>query len=156
MKNAFNNKLLGRVAVFAVAGAVAVGQFAGFFRNNAVVAQAEEISEIIYYGDTIYGDAAYAGEGVSTDSSYWIDCDEVVIESYSIHPSVPSFGNSDTTMRNICGPITGTNIMGFYDRWYSNLIPNYTPGYTWTNGFYEYFLEMVCLKRIMLLEDCMI
>ena len=89
MKNAFNNKLLGRVAVFAVAGAVAVGQFAGFFRNNAVAAQAEEVSEIVYCADTVYGDDIFSGQGTMTESSYTIDCDEKVLVSYAKQASVP-------------------------------------------------------------------
>lgn len=151
MHNVIKKNILGKAAIFLLAGTVAVGQFAGFFGNNAVQAHAEESEkEIVYYADTIYGDdAAYEGEGVTTTSSYTIDCDQMVVDSYVSHASVPSFGTGDDGYTNVCGPVSGTNIVAFYDRWYTNLIPNYTPGMVTSSGAYRYFPD----RRLAVTND---
>lgn len=38
-------------------------------------------------------------------------------------------------LTNACGAVAGTEIVGFYDRYYENLIPNYTPYYEMNNRY---------------------
>ena len=48
----------------------------------------------------------------------------------------PSYTASSYT--NSCACIAGSNIIGFFDRYYEELIPDFNPGYT-AFGFYMYF-----------------
>ena len=70
----------------------------------------------------------YNGEGASVNADETIICDySTVIEDVK-HLSAPSYGNTDSSRTNTCAPVTGSNVCGFYDRWYTNLIPNYQTG----------------------------
>ena len=39
---------------------------------------------------------------------------------------------------NVCGPVAGSMLVGFYDRYYENLIPDYTSYYTTTGKYKTY------------------
>ena len=45
-------------------------------------------------------------------------------------------------MQNACAPITGSNVVAFYDRFFTDLIPDYTPGGINPLGKYTYFSDM--------------
>ena len=109
--------------------------FTGILGGYRRVAMAEEPMLFCDDGD------AFAGEGTKTNASYDIYCDDYkTIEDYSYY-NAPAFGNGDDTRRNACGPLAGMNIVGFYDRWYTNLIPDYEPGMMTTTG-YKYFPDL--------------
>ena len=74
-------------------------------------------------------DATYqGGQGQFIDDSYEVYYDELVISTDIYHPSVPSISISNSTLNNTCAPLTGRNIISYYDRFYPELIPNYEPG----------------------------
>ena len=97
--------------------------------------------ETIYYDDFIYQNGTYQGQGVHTEEEITIACDEVVIEDWAARPSAPSYGNNDSSMTNVCGPMAATNLIAYYDRWATNLIPNFDPGMI-SYGEYTYFPDM--------------
>lgn len=110
--------------------------FTGFFSGYRRVATADS-SPMLFCDD---GDT-FAGEGTKTDATYDIYCDDDKnIENVS-HYTAPSFGNGDDARRNSCGPLAGLNVVGFYDRWYINLIPDYEPGMMTVNG-YKYYPDL--------------
>ena len=80
-----------------------------------------------YSYETIYGDGIY-GASTEEDASYNVYCDSAKVVEDVSHYSAPAYKNANSGLTNACGPITGTNVLGFYDRWYENLIPNFTPG----------------------------
>ncbi len=141
--NAKNKKLLRRLAVFSVVGATALGSTVGLVKPNSVSASAAvEQEEIIYYDDFVYGDDVFNGQGTMTNNVYQIECDEVVTVASALHQSAPSFTSYEPDMHNYCGAMAGRNVVGFYDRWCTNLIPNYTPGMVTGTGIYRYYPDM--------------
>lgn len=78
-------------------------------------------AEAVYYSDTDYtgGTMQEASEYVYRDS-YTMDT--------TYHSNAPSYGNSDASIKNFCAVTAGTNIAVFYDKTYTNLIPNFEPG----------------------------
>ncbi len=144
MKNAAKKNFLRQMAVFAIVGAVFAGQAFGVAKVKTVSVLADEsVEEIVYCDDTVYGtEDVFFGGGASVDADYYIDCDQMVVLADVSHPDAPSFGNSNSSMQNVCGPMAGTNIVVFYDRYYPNLIPNYDPGMTFSNGAYRYFPDL--------------
>ncbi len=137
-------KSIGKISIFAIAGAMLLGQAAGLAKPTTVSAGAEETqAEILYYDDMLYGeDESYNGQGVQTSSSYNITCDEMVVVSSSLHMSAPSYTTYDTSMTNYCGAMAGRNVVVFYDRWLTNLVPNYTPGMVVPSGIYRYYPDL--------------
>lgn len=130
MKNAKRIKV---VSLFAAA-LVGVSLLLTCCLIKAPSAQVSADTEVIYY-DSVYG----APVGSSSTETYTIDCDDYEITADYTYDSVPAFGNTDASFRNYCGPITGMDIVLFNDRWKTNLIPNYEPGFTLPNGNYFYW-----------------
>ena len=120
---------LGLAAFFGSASTV-------LLRNNVVSVSANAVEEILYYdSDTIFN-----GYGTQVSANYSVACDEMRILD-SVGVNAPSYGNGDPSMSNICGPITGTNIVVFFDRYKPNLIPSFEPGMI-SYGTYAYFPDM--------------
>lgn len=105
-------------------------------------------------GDTVYCDDIFEGTGEQISATYSIYCDSYTMSDLAAHPYAPSFGTNDNSMKNACGPLTGMNIVTFYDRWYTNLVPNYTPGIVNSKGKYQYLPDMAgnatqaCIKSL--------
>lgn len=130
MKNAKQLKLFSQLLAFAL-GIFTL--FACFFGNlNPVYADA--IQEVIYY-DSTYG----APIGTTTIADYEVYYDSYVVTENVYHKSVPSYGISSPEYDNYCGPLTGMNAVVFNDRWFTNLIPDFNPGMSFSNGNYQYF-----------------
>lgn len=92
--------------------------FAVFFAPQAAnVAFADGIEEVSYRGAS--------GLVTTTDTFSY---STKTTESYFINSSVPAY--YDTANRNyMCAPIAGANLIGFYDRYFSNLVPDIATGY---------------------------
>ena len=93
----------------------------------------------IYYADTPSG---YRGGMPHVDDSEFVACDRYYIDRAYEVEEVPSYNNGDSGTTNYCAPATGCNIIGFYDRFYPNLIPNFEPGMTVGSGEYMYFPDV--------------
>lgn len=120
---------LGLAAFFSSASTV-------LLRNNVVSVSANAVEETLYYdSDTIFN-----GYGTQVSANYSVACDEMR-RLASAAVNAPSYGNGDPSMSNICGPITGTNIVVFFDQYKPNLIPNFEPGMI-SYGAYDYFPDM--------------
>ena len=133
MKNAKQLKLFSQLLAFAL-GIFTL--FACFFGNlNPVYADANQ--EVIYY-DSTYG----APIGTTTIADYEIYYDSYEVTENVYHKSAPSYGIGSAEYKNYCGPLTGMNVVAFYDRWKTNLIPNYEPGMSFSNGNYQYFPDL--------------
>ncbi len=159
MKNAINKKLLGKIAVFAIVCAMCVGQVCGLSQAKVTTASADVANEeIIYYDSVVYGDDVFNGLGTQVDTTYAFACDEMVVEASSLHMSAPAYSTVESYMSNCCGPMAGRNVVAFYDRWLTNLIPNYTPGMVTASGIYRYYPEMgTAPKNVMIsLYDLML
>ena len=92
-------------------------------------------------------DVGYAN--YSADTSY-SDDDGTVVEQYSfaydhkevqlhrINITYPEFYNTNNALTNTCANVAGANIVGFYDRYYDELIPDSTAGVVRPNGYTYY------------------
>lgn len=140
--NATNKKLLGKMAVLMIVGTMFLGQAVGTAKPQTVMAGASS-EEVVYCADNdiVYGDEVFNGVGMLTDNVYNITCDEMVTVASSFHISAPSFTSYEPTMSNYCGAMAGRNVIGFYDRWLTNLIPSYTPGVVSASGIYRYYAD---------------
>lgn len=140
MKNAQKSNQLFKFQALILALTLSVTFIAGVIRP--VTAYASETEEIYYCDDEVYyDDQSYNGEGGQVSAFFEIDCDSFVATANYKHPSAPSYGTG--SLSNSCAVIAGSNIIIFYDRWYTNLVPNYTPGMmsTGINGtqYFKYF-----------------
>ena len=130
MKNAKRIKV---VSLFAAA-LVGVSLLLTCCLIKAPSAQVSADTEVIYY-DSVYG----APVGSSSTESYTIDCDYFEITANYAYDTAPAFGNTESSFSNYCGPVTGMDIVLFNDRWKTNLIPNYEPGFSLSDGSYDYW-----------------
>ncbi len=104
---------------------VAGGAF-GAPANAPSVAKAEETYEGRYYDAPIVSTRA-AGD-VETVTFHHKS------ETYTVTPNnVPYYYSH--TLSNACGPIGGGIVVGYYDKYYQNLIPNYTNYYPATGKY---------------------
>lgn len=99
--------------------------------NGGMVKKA---SASAYYCD----DGLYEGEGTRVSTTYTVEYDSYVEHNeYRVYYA-PSLHNGGTGATNCCSSTAGTNVVAFYDRYYTNLIPNFEPGMAY-NGVYRYF-----------------
>lgn len=70
----------------------------------------------------------YLGEGAYWQDNETVYCDSVEVTSYKIPSKVPMYTNTDVAKDNTCAPTAGANVVGYYDRWCTELIPNFEPG----------------------------
>lgn len=147
MKNAKNVNLLLRVKAIALTLILSVLACAMFIKP--INTYAEQADEIYYCDEVEYFDGeneeiSFNGEGGQVSASYTVECDYFVKTEEYVLDSAPSYGTVD--LSNPCAAVAGANIIAYYDRWYANLIPNYTPGMmnTLPNGtqVYAYFPDL--------------
>lgn len=93
--------------------------------SNAVSAKAETVT--LVSNGVLYGDNLYGGQN-SEDASYVVYCDSSEVTVAVSHSSAPAYKNANS-LPNACGPLTGANLIGFYDRYLVDLIPDFTPGF---------------------------
>lgn len=116
---------------------------AGLAVNNATPSYAA-VDEPVFCDDDIYtGDDTYGqGDGNRVPASYNVYYDSVDITYVTIN-SAPSYKSDDSLYSNYCGTLAGMNVVAYYDRWCTNLIPNYEPGIMLANGNYFYYPDLM-------------
>lgn len=92
---------------------------------------AKAADEEIYYATEIF-DVNY------TTETETINYSTKTSESYMINRSYPQYYNLNTELNNWCANVAGANVIGFYDRYYDELIPNCTVGLT-RGSTYTYY-----------------
>ncbi len=83
----------------------------------------------IYYG-------SFAGGGLVSSEKETFTYARKTTESYFINQSFPNYFNATGDLKNTCANIGGANIIGYYDRFFTNLIPDCEPGYYTTRYHY--------------------
>ena len=130
-----------KVAIAALCAAFAVLNVGPLVGQAAKADELENTANETFYCADGDDDFIYGGPGEIADATYEVEYDYKEIVEDVKYYSAPSFGNLDDNMTNTCAPAAGTNVVAFYDRWYENLIPSYTPGVLVNNGYY-YFSDM--------------
>ena len=140
-----------KVAIAALCAAFAVLNVGPLVGQAAKADELENTANETFYCADGDDDFIYGGQGEIADSSYEIEYDYYEIVENIKHYSAPSFGNLDDSMTNTCAPAAGTNVVVFYDRWYENLVPDYTPGIQLALGYY-YYMDMAKPETTNVLE----
>lgn len=83
--------------------------------------------------------------------------DEVIYEyktenKQSLGTSFPDYYNMSSQLINCCANVAGANVIGYYDRFYDNLIPDYTPGIARGNSFSYYPMSLQSEKKQAVIE----
>lgn len=128
MKNAML-KLFVSISAFALCAITLLSLLFGY---RSVLA---DTSQTVYRDD-----GSYRGTGTVTSATYSFACDDYEIIDGKAISFPPSFGNTDHSMENTCGPLAGLNISAFFDRWCTELIPDYTPGVLFGDD-YQYYRD---------------
>lgn len=143
MKKYFNNKQLSIIALALLASFIAI-----------VLSISCTIPSVTYaYNDaTGDGEIYYAGVGIPRYETETFSYATKSAESYSINTSFPNYYNTDNTLQNTCANVAGANLIGFYDRYFENLIPNMVPGIGKTRYVY-YAMTRDMEKKQAVIDD---
>ncbi len=126
MKNILKNKFI----IMSVTILLLVSCLVAVFGRNTNLAFADSHGEIRY--------ADYVGYGIqsaSSSSTETITYTRRESDYYETTKSVPIY-EAHTELDNACGPTAGAIIVGFYDKYYEELIPGYTAYFT-ASGKYK-------------------
>lgn len=129
-----------------VAISIIVLAFAAFFAvcfapQASNVAFADSVDESHYFG---ISDIVTSTETFSYSTK--------TTESYFINPSVPAY--YDTLDRAyMCAPVAGANLIGFYDRYFPNLVPDIATGYARGTRYNYYAMSRYETQLQSLIND---
>lgn len=84
---------------------------------------ASAINDEIYYSNSLY-----SGETIGKSETETINYATKTVTTGRINPSFPNCFNVNDNIENVCANVAGANIINYYDRFYDDLIPNYTSG----------------------------
>lgn len=98
---------------------------------------------VIYYSDT-----NYSNNGESTFETEIINYSwQQTTASVMLNNSFPDYYNTNNSLLNCCANVAGANIIGFYDRFYENLIPDYIPGISRGDNYSYFNMEFNLAKK---------
>ena len=99
----------------------------------------------IYYG-------SFSGGGLVSTERETFTYARKTTESYFINQSFPNYYNANGDLKNTCANVGGANIIGYYDRFFTNLIPDCEPGY-YTTRYHYYPMGKVSDEVLPLIRD---
>lgn len=102
----------------------------------------EESQEIYYCGGTDY---------TVTTETFAYAAKEV--DEYSINSSFPNYYNMNGELKNTCANAAGATIIGYYDRYYPDLIPNYTVGRIKNSKYIYYPMSHYASLKQVVIDD---
>lgn len=112
------------------------------------IAYAASIEEIYY------GDDGYAGGGEATlQTETFTYATQKVTASKLLNKSFPAYNNMNSALTNFCANVAGANIIGYYDRYYENLIPDCVPGVMRGTNYTYYPMANNSAKRQAVIDD---
>jgi len=101
-------------------------------------ASAKTVSDILSASKEIqYGvKSSTTVQAKSVLISETISYSRIETEQVYINTFYPQYCNTNDNLTNVCAPVAGTMLIGYYDRFYTGLIPNFTPGYLVGSSYY--------------------
>lgn len=102
----------------------------------------DESQEIYYCGGTDYT--------VATESFGYATKE---VEEYSINSSFPNYYCVNGELKNSCANSAGATIVGYFDRYYPDLIPDYTPGRTKNSKYIYYSMSYYAGLKQVVIDD---
>lgn len=118
MKKYFSNKQLAITALVLIALVLFAIQFVGM--SAPAVSYAYDVDAD--------GEIYYAGLGSGRTETETFTYTTKTVDSYSINTSFPNYYNTNDNLQNTCANVAGANLIGYYDRYFENLISNSVPG----------------------------
>ncbi len=106
---------------------------------------AQEINEIYYCDDySLLNSVSVLSSSITEEIHYA----RKVEEKYLINDSFPNYYNTNNNLSNACANVAGANLIGYYDRYFENLIPNHSPGMQRPSGYiYQAMTTNMTLKQ---------
>lgn len=117
-------------------------------KTNTVKAEETNVTDTIYYGSH-YGNSDYSCTNVVERITF----DNYTLTSDYLSGSFPANFKNDYDITNACTPVAASNIITFYDRWYDNLIENYTAGAVMNGTYFYYAMAYMCDIKDQLIRD---
>lgn len=102
-----------------------------FFNTDSTYAYKWKFDDI-YYLD---GGAS----GVEDKETITYERKEIV--SFILDGGIPQYYNENNSIYNACANVAGAEVVGFYDKYYDNFIPDFTTG-AYYNGKYIYYSQV--------------
>lgn len=132
MKKFFSNKQFAITAIAIIALCAIIAISTSFETSSVAYASSADMTDEIYY----------TGLDLPRQETETFSYATKTTESYYINPTFPAYYNLNNTITNTCAPVAGTIILGYYDRYFTDLIPNVTVGRS-RNGVYTYYAMTV-------------
>lgn len=79
---------------------------------------------VAYAADDVY----YRGGSYLATDTETVNFSRIEVEEGYINSSFPAYYNTNTSLHNSCANVAGAIILGYYDRYFDNLIPDFTAG----------------------------
>jgi len=106
-------------------------------------------NEDIYYSDDGYSDN---GELTTVTETITYTTKEAS-PIYRVNNTFPAYYNKNDSLTNVCANVAGANIIGYYDRYYENLISDYVPGIKRGSNYTYYPMSTNSSKIQSLIEE---
>ncbi len=74
-------------------------------------------------------------------------------EKQSLGLSFPDYFNTSSQLTNSCANVAGANVIGYFDRDYVNLIPDYTPGRARGDSYSYYPMSVELEKKQAVIDE---
>lgn len=110
--------------------------------NNGVTLSFETVN--LMAENAVYGNAGIMPLATSLVTVEFASKDK---HEYLMSLQPPKYNSSPYT--SACACLAGANIIGFYDRYYENLIPDYEPGYTVLDAIYLYHVQSSTITEVI-------
>lgn len=123
-------------------GAIALGAFLLFSGIPAFTNQPAE--KEIYYRDS--APLSYAGSGEETMETMKINYSSRTLDTHTLALQFPTYNYAPVA--GACAAIAGGNVIGFFDRYDENLIPNHSSG-TALGNTYMYSIEDSAVQAVI-------
>lgn len=89
----------------------------------------DEVAEAVVANAIYYSADAYSDEGEMTVINECFDYHtKTSTPIVQVNSSFPAYFNKNMALTNCCANTAGANLIGYYDRYCENLIPNFVPG----------------------------
>ncbi len=139
MKKYFNNNQSAIIFIMVATVLIATMLMVDFAMPKVAYASNYQVGEIFY--------AAIGSVRQETESFSYVT---KTSESYSINPTFPKYYNTNASLQNTCANVAGANIIGYYDRYFENLIPNIKPGVGTTKYTYYPMTKNIIEKQAVI------
>lgn len=108
-----------------------IGLFVALFLFNAFISECKFVFAAPQEKAAHFGNIQLYSSTTSTETIYFTQRDE---QSSATVNNVPLY-QKQTILSNSCGATAGAIVVGFYDKYYENLIPDYTSYFTATGRY---------------------